>query len=358
LNYCSSLPKFRPIPEPETPSLNIPYPYDLFLSPPQYWTGEPCTPWNIGETPPLFNIDTPALQLDDVSSAGTSPQIDNGLLRTPAFQLPDVYNRDPAEEEAMGEHLFQEFMGDPTDGRDLDNPRDFKTAYHPLDPAFGEVQLVQIQQNEEGVSCLEKRGTTAALGYCANNLRSIGHIVHDECSSTENFINSKVKGRHPQCSSKGDTWHGFKNVVKEAKENFDNNPFYEGFSKKIQAILRSVILKYHSDTPESEKARIAVWIHYNFLDNWKADLTQSQLEDLGEFMKSTSSQIAKLVPYGTSACESYNNHNLVFFSKRHYYAPQIWIIKMYAAYLEWNQVPNWFQKFTYDVLTEIKEGRL
>ena len=158
--------------------------------------------------------------------------------------------------------------------------------------------------------------------------------------------------KHQNVHDAGDTWHAFKNIEKQAKCLEQQYPAsLSGLSTK----LKSVIWKLLHDFPKPDQISVwtKAWRFYNFADNWNPNLPGYVLQILDTFMMSHTSIIAKLVPFGTSACESYNNHNLVFFSKHQFYAPEDWHIWMHVSYLAWNDVEGWFHQFVEMVISEV-----
>ena len=123
-----------------------------------------------------------------------------------------------------------------------------------------------------------------------------------------------------------------------------------GLSSKLKSIIRKLLHDYPN--ADQVDARKKAWRFYNFVDNWNPSLPGYVHQILDAFMRSTTHIIGMLVPFGTSACESYNNHNLVFFSKHQFYAPVVWQIRMYASYLAWNNVEGWFSQFVAMVISE------
>lgn len=165
-------------------------------------------------------------------------------------------------------------------------------------------------------------------------------------------MNSVVALKHKQVCDAGDTWHAFKNIEKQAKVLEQQYPTsLLGLSSKLKSVIRKLL----HDFPNSDQFadRMEGWRFYNFIQNWNPNLPDYVQRILDAFMSSTTPYIAKIVPFGTSACESYNNHNLVFFSKHQFYAPVDWQIQMYASYLAWNDVEGWFSKFVEMVISEV-----
>jgi hypothetical protein len=180
----------------------------------------------------------------------------------------------------------------------------------------------------------------------------VGIVCHDECSSTSAIVNTVVAAKHINVCDAGDTWHAFKNIEKQAKVLEQQFPTsLPGLSSKLKSVIRNLLHEFPN--MDQVDARVAGWRFYNFRENWNSQLPQYVMDILDAFMRSTSVVIAKLVPFGTSACESYNNHNLVFFSKHQFYAPEDWQIRMYASYLAWNDVEGWFSKFVAMVISEV-----
>ena len=165
-------------------------------------------------------------------------------------------------------------------------------------------------------------------------------------------MNTVVALKHQHVCDAADTWHAFKNIEKQAKVLEQQYPTsLTGLSSKLKSIIRKLLHDFPN--PDQVSARMEGWRFYNFLDNWKPNLPEYVQHTLEAFMRSTTYIIARQVPFGTSACESYNNHNLVFFSKHQFYAPEDWQIRMYASYLAWNDVEGWFSRFLEMVISEV-----
>lgn len=165
-------------------------------------------------------------------------------------------------------------------------------------------------------------------------------------------MNTVVALKHIHVIDAGDTWHAFRNIEKQAKALEQQYPTnLSGLSSKLKSVIRKLL----HDFPNSDQVsnRMNEWRFYNFIDNWNPDLPVYVRDILDAFMRSTAPAIARLAPFGTSACESYNNHNLVFFSKHQFYAPEDWQIRMYASYLAWNDVEGWFSRFLEMVISEV-----
>ena len=164
-------------------------------------------------------------------------------------------------------------------------------------------------------------------------------------------MNSVVASKHREVFDAEDTWHAFKNIEKQAKVLEQQYPSsLPGLTSKLKSVIRKLLHNFPNSEQRNE--RIKEWRFYNFRTNWNPNLPDYVLHILDGFMRSTSHYIGTLVPFGTSACESYNNHNLVFFSKHQFYAPEDWQIRMYASYLAWNDVEGWFSRFVEMVISE------
>jgi len=143
-------------------------------------------------------------------------------------------------------------------------------------------------------------------------------------------VNTVVASRHNDVYDAGDTWHAFKNIKKQAKALEQQFPTsLPELSLKLKSIAQMLLHNYPN--ADQVDARMRAWRFYNFIDHWNPNLPGNVVQILDTFMRTTTYIIGTLVPFGTSACESYNNHNLVFFSKHQFYAPVDWQIQMYAS---------------------------
>ena len=121
------------------------------------------------------------------------------------------------------------------------------------------------------------------------------------------------------------------------------------FPSKVQSVLHESLLLY----PEDGEERMMFWSTYNWRRKFYPELQVKDLIILEKFCDQYSVHVSNLIPIGTSIVESYNNHNLLFFTKKIYYTPTIWAIKMYASYLDWNCVPDWLELFVYNCCRRI-----
>jgi len=205
----------------------------------------------------------------------------------------------------------------------------------------GEQDLLAGEEPDEDVKSLEKLGTGIGIDFLIKELTSIGAVCHDKCSSTSKHF-KKILRAHPYARDCLDSWHVLKRVVAHAAELEQNNlEDFSGLAKAVQGILFDLIL---SNPIDGEK-RKQEWMYLNWCECFNSRLSRRSCETLRLFCREHAADIGQMYPEGTSLCESYNNHNLIFFSKHLHYHPSVWKIKMMAAYLYWNEVPNWFQIF-------------
>jgi hypothetical protein len=199
-------------------------------------------------------------------------------------------------------------------------------------------KLINSPEDFTELKCLEKLGTREGLIQVSNGLSVLGTVCHDRCSTTTAIVLTEVRKKHPQVCDCLDSWHVFKSIVAEAK-NVEtlHIDILHGFTHKVRSVLRALLLKY----PTKPRDRRSAWTFFNWKKNFHPGLTLTILEVIRAFTWSFSLCIEKLVPFGTSIAESYNNHNLSFFVKKVYYTRSTWRIKMFVAFLQWNNVFEW-----------------
>jgi len=180
---------------------------------------------------------------------------------------------------------------------------------------------------------LEKKSTAVALRYITEMLDNIASVCHDKCSGTSKMVKNIVKVKHINVIDALDAWHVFKSCEKEARVLQKKYPIHlPKFGKKVKQVLRDLL----GEALASGK-RMENWMFYEWTKLYPS-LPLDIQNEIFDFACGYAEDVSRLISLGTSLAESYNNHNLVFFTKRHTYTPQIWRIKMLCAFLQWNEV--------------------
>jgi hypothetical protein len=199
---------------------------------------------------------------------------------------------------------------------------------------------------------LEKIGSSKALRFIAPKLSHIRTVCHDACSTVSSLIRDVILPHHPSCQDCLDTWHFLKKMTGNAKNLEKKFPKLEKLHKYLITLVRKVVQDHQDDLD----IRVRKFLFHNWRLNFRPDLSDFEVQEIYNFVREYAKDVRRLVPHGTSIGESYNNHNMCFFTKRIYYPPPQWSIKMYCAYLQWNDVPNWADMVITRVLQRLRDS--
>ncbi len=155
------------------------------------------------------------------------------------------------------------------------------------------------------------------------------------------IVDTYVKPRHPNVIDTHDTWHCIRAIVAGVEEILlaGGAPAtaVEGLKDYMKTLLLALLVKYPGEPQRVAKE----WLTFDWNRNGFS-FSKDELLMLFDFAKGKVSQVLKLSSLATSIAESYNNHNLVHWSKKVVHSPVVWKIKCLCAWFQWNQIPDWF----------------
>jgi hypothetical protein len=118
--------------------------------------------------------------------------------------------------------------------------------------------------------------------------------------------------------------------------------------------MTSLILNLIDQHSNDFEKVTAEWLFFDWNKNG-FNFTSQELELLFQYQQSKAHLIQKLSSVQTSLAESYNSHNLVHFSKRVAVKPVTWKIKCLVAWMQWNQVTDWYTTFKHKVYERLRK---
>jgi len=202
--------------------------------------------------------------------------------------------------------------------------------------------IFPVSQNDIkdlGINCLDAYGSKLALEFISGNIWKVLEVCHDGTSTVSKLIKEKVCPNNPDVLDTFDIWHCAKKIEKEAASLLspDIRPEFPRLLRSHFEICRKI--------PEP-RDRLDYWMFHDWNQESNLRLPTNDLQVIMEICEKHTSSILHLSSMvDTSLVESYFNHNLVYFSKRHGYNPKVWRMKCQASWFTWNQIPNWFPEF-------------